>query len=164
MTFEKLLDRAIAQLQRRGPLNYGTLKQQVQQPTPPVPLLATPAVHPPKQPHREPHPLPLTPNGASSLCCFATSWTPRASPASSIRKATVRWQRPLPGRIGCWDERGPRSLGCGRPPCPHPAGGREAELALVRARWAQVQAGPGATYGHEPRAPVAAAGQAHRGR
>ena len=36
----------------------------------------------------------LTPNAASSRCCSATWWTPRAWPASSIPKTTAPWYAP----------------------------------------------------------------------
>ena len=130
MTFEEILDQAIAMLQRRGRLTYGALKRQFQLDDAALEDLKDEliegqrlavdedgrvlvwtggaAYHRPPLPtshQRNPRSQPtvasqpphhhLTPNGASSPCCFVTWSTRPRSPASSTRKTCARWCGPI---------------------------------------------------------------------
>ena len=96
MTFEEILDQAIAMLQRRGRLTYSTLKRQFQlddaaledlknevasranawrsmkRATSSSGQVARSPLPTRQSPH--PHRLPMRPNAASSRCCSATWW------------------------------------------------------------------------------------------
>jgi hypothetical protein len=124
MTFEEILDQAIAMLQRRGRLTYGALKRQFQLDDAYLEdvkaeliegqrvavdedgrvLVWTggadvPPLPPPLLPPRTcPHQLrrsPLTPNAASSPSCSVTWWTRPYSRASSTPKSGARWCGPI---------------------------------------------------------------------
>ena len=142
MTFEEILDQALAMVQRRGRVTYRTLKLQFalddeQLATLKDELLYSqphvvddaergllwtgarerPADRPPAVPSvtsasppgqttlgafQPPHGLPLTPNAASSPCCFVTWWTPLDSPASSTLKSIGTWCVPISGCVPTW--------------------------------------------------------------
>ena len=116
MTFEDILDQALAMLQRRGRVTYGTLQRQFALDADALEALTdallfsypqivdedgrglvwtgdaattapqSPAVVPPPS-----TPPPPTPNAASSRCCSVTWRTPHVLPDSSTRKTSAWW-------------------------------------------------------------------------